>query len=59
MLDYIEGFVQPEAAWSVTRDGDGDLQWTSFEGSVDLQPARDTSQRLMDSIYRLLPEDQL
>jgi putative cardiolipin synthase len=59
VLDYIEGFVQPEAAWSVTRDEDGDLQWTSFEGSVDLQPARDTSQRLMDSIYRLLPEDQL
>ena len=34
VLDYIEGFVQPEAAWSVTRDEDGDLHGilTPYQG---------------------------
>ena len=52
-------FLEPAGSWAVSRRSDGGFQWASYEGVVTRQPARGTSQRLMDSIYRLLPEDQL
>ncbi len=59
LQEYLSILFEPDASWRVTRDEQGKLHWTSFEGTVDRQPARKTSQRLMDSIYRLVPEDQL
>jgi putative cardiolipin synthase len=57
--DYLNLIFSPDASWKVTQDDESKLHWTSFEGTVDQQPARNFSQRLMDSIYPLVPEGQL
>lgn len=57
--DFLEFIVQPDSAWEVSRDAEGDLQWRSYEGTVSQQPARSASQRLLDPLYRLLPEGQM
>ena len=46
---------QPENSWRVTLTEDGDLQWTSYEGTVSKQPAQGTGQRIADFFFRILP----
>lgn len=55
----IEDYIQPENSWRVTLDADGELQWTSYEGTVHQQPARSGSQRVADFIFRLLPIEDI
>ena len=56
---YLYSIMQPQSAWEVSQDDDGNLQWRSYEGTVNRQPARSTCQRLLDPLYRLLPKGQL
>jgi putative cardiolipin synthase len=57
--DFISSIIDPSSSWAVTQDEEHNLQWTSFEGTVHQEPARKTSQRLMDFIYQLIPKSQL
>ncbi|MEA3412097.1 MAG: hypothetical protein U9R74_11250 [Pseudomonadota bacterium] len=41
-----------------TADEDGDLYWVDSNGRVDSQPARGSSQRVMDAIFKIFPKNQ-
>jgi putative cardiolipin synthase len=43
----IERNMQPENAWHVTLDADGDPQWQNSEEVIHRQPARSAWQRVM------------
>ena len=56
----LRDMMSPDSAWQVGLDDEGKLQWTSAEGTVSKQPAREESQRIVDWIFRLMPiESQL
>ena len=57
--DLIQLYLQPENSWHVTLDENGDLQWTSYEGTVHKQPARSASQRMSDFFFRIMPIEKL
>ena len=47
--------MRPENAWKVSLDENGELQWTSDEGTFDQQPARGGGQRLSGALFQILP----
>ena len=49
----------PENAWRVMLDGQGRLIWVNSDETVTRQPARNAWQRVMDWLFRILPESQL
>lgn len=59
VADLAELYIQPENSWEVTLDEKGNLQWTSYEGTVTQQPARSTGQRMADFFYRILPIENI
>ncbi len=60
LVAMLEEMMAPENAWHVGRDDEGNLFWTSAEGTVTRQPARSGGQRVADFFFRLLPiESQL
>ena len=60
LQDILSFLLQPENAWSVTENEEGALQWSSYQGTVDRQPAQGLSQRIADFFFRMLPlESQL
>ena len=60
LQDILASLLQPENAWSVTENDKGKLQWSSYQGTVDRQPALGVSQRIADFFFRMLPlESQL
>ena len=57
---FMQLMLEPESAWSVTRDEEGKLQFSSDKGATDRQPAQGAGQRSADFFFRLLPlESQL
>jgi cardiolipin synthase C len=42
-------------AWRVMLDPEGQLEWTSAEGTLNHQPANGPGQRIMQFLYTLLP----
>ena len=60
LSDLLNSFTLPENAWSVAVDERGKLQWKSYEGTTDTQPALGIGQRISDFFFRVLPlESQL
>lgn len=60
LSELLNSFTTPENAWVVTLDKKGSLQWQSYEGKVDKQPALSVGQRVSDFFFRALPvESQL
>ena len=60
LRELIVEQMRPENAWKVTLNDNGQLQWTSDEGSFDQQPARSTGQRVSGALFRILPlQEQL
>ncbi len=51
--------MSPDNAWQVSLDNQGRLIWTSADETVTRQPARNTWQRFMDKLFRLLPRSQM
>jgi len=50
--------MQPENAWQVLLDDAGKPYWVNSEETVYKQPARGTSQRIMDKIFKIVPKEQ-
>jgi putative cardiolipin synthase len=50
--------MQPENAWQVLLDDAGKPYWVNSEETVYKQPARGTSQRIMDKIFKVVPKEQ-
>ena len=60
LQEILSFLLQPENAWSVSENKKGKLRWSSYQGTVDRQPALGLSQRTADFFFRLLPlESQL
>jgi putative cardiolipin synthase len=47
-----------ENAWQVMLDEDGDPYWVNSERTVDRQPSRGPTQRVMNTIFRVVPKGQ-
>jgi len=54
----MERDMQPENAWQVFLDEDGKPYWVNSDETVYKQPARGTSQRIMDKIFKVVPKEQ-
>jgi len=50
--------MDPDNAWQVFLDEDGNPYWVNSDRTVDEQPARDGNQRIMDKIFKMFPKDQ-
>ena len=58
LAGVMERDMQPENAWQVLLDEDGDPYWVNSDETVHKQPARDGSQRVMDKIFKVVPKEQ-
>jgi putative cardiolipin synthase len=58
LVAVMERDMQPENAWQVLLDDDGKPYWVNSEETVYKQPARGTSQRIMDKIFKIVPKEQ-
>jgi len=54
----IERNMSGENAWHVQMDENGDVYWQSSQETLTRQPARDTTQRIMNVLMKLGPKDQ-
>ena len=54
----MERDMQPENAWQVFLDEEGKPYWVNSDETVYKQPARNTSQRIMDKIFKVVPKEQ-
>jgi len=50
--------MESENAWQVLLDEDGKPYWVNSDETVYKQPARNTSQRIMDKIFKVVPKEQ-
>ena len=50
--------MDPKNAWQVFLDEDGDPYWVNSDRTVDKQPARGGTQRVMDKIFMMFPKEQ-
>ena len=53
----MERDMQPENAWRVTLDADGQLRWTAGREVLTSQPARSFWQRVEDVFFMAFPRD--
>ena len=58
LAEVMNRDMQPENAWQVFLDEDGDPYWVNSDETVYKQPARNTSQRIMDKIFKVVPKEQ-
>jgi len=58
LAQVMERDMQPENAWQVFLNADGNPYWVNSDETVDTQPARDTMQRVMDVIFEVVPKEQ-
>ena len=58
LAEVMNRDMQPENAWQVLLDDDGDPYWVNSDETVYKQPARDTTQRVMDKIFKVVPKEQ-
>jgi len=54
----MERDMLPENAWQVFLDEKGKPYWVDSNGRLDKQPARNTNQRVMDKIFKVIPKEQ-
>jgi putative cardiolipin synthase len=53
----MERDMQPENAWRVTLDAQGQVRWTAGDTTLTSQPARSFWQRVEDVIFMAFPRD--
>lgn len=54
----MERDMLPENAWQVFLDEKGKPYWVDSNGRLDKQPARNTNQRVMDKVFKVVPKEQ-
>jgi putative cardiolipin synthase len=52
----MERDMSPANSWRLWQAGDGSLRWTSDAGTLERQPARGASQRLLNLLFKLFPQ---
>ena len=57
VVALMERDMTDENAWQVLLDDKGDPYWVNSDETVDTQPARDGTQRIMDVIFKVLPKE--
>lgn len=50
--------MSPENAWQVLLNEDGEPYWVNSDETLDEQPARDGTQRVMNVIFKIFPKEQ-
>jgi putative cardiolipin synthase len=58
LAGVMERDMSPENAWQVLLDEKGKPYWVNSDETVYKQPARDTGQRIMDKIFKVVPKEQ-
>ena len=58
LVGVIERNIQGENAWQVKLNKDGGIFWVNSDETVTRQPARDSMQRVMNTLLKLGPRDQ-
>ena len=58
LAQIMERDMLPENAWQVLLDDKGKPYWTNNDRTVYKQPARSSSQRIMDKIFKVVPKEQ-
>jgi putative cardiolipin synthase len=58
LVEVMDRDMQPENAWQVFLDEDGKPYWVNSDETVYKQPARGTSQRIMDKLFKVVPKEQ-
>lgn len=58
MIRLAERDMAPQNAWQVKLDENGDLIWVNSDETVSRQPARNTWQRFMNGVFKILPKSQ-
>ena len=53
----MEEDMQPENAWRVTLDANGQVQWSAGDRVLTTQPARSFWQRVQDVVFMAFPRD--
>ena len=57
VVALMERDMAPDNAWQVFLNDNGELYWVNSDETVSSQPARDGGQRIMDVIFKALPEE--
>jgi len=50
--------MAPENAWQVFLNDKGKPYWVNSDETLDSQPARSGSQRVMNQIFKIFPKEQ-
>ena len=58
LAEVMERDMQPENSWQVLLDEKGKPYWVNSDETLDQQPARNFSQRIMDVIFKVVPKEQ-
>jgi len=58
LADVMERDMSPENAWQVHLNEDGEPYWVNSDETLDKQPAREGSQRVMNTIFKIFPKEQ-
>jgi putative cardiolipin synthase len=58
LADVMNRDMAPENAWQVFLDDEGEPYWVNSDETLDKQPARDGSQRVMNVIFKMFPKEQ-
>lgn len=58
MVAILERNMSGENAWNVRMSEDGEIYWVNSDEQVTEQPARDSSQRIMNELMKIGPADQ-
>ena len=59
LVQVMERDMQPENAWQVLLNEEGEPYWVNSDETVYEQPARGSSQRIMNTIFKALPKEEL
>ncbi len=58
LVEVMERDMSPENAWQVLLNDEGKPYWVNSDETLDKQPARDGTQRVMNVIFKMFPKEQ-
>ena len=58
LAEVMERDMAPENAWQVLLNDKGKPYWVNSDETLDSQPARGGSQRVMNQIFKIFPKEQ-
>ena len=58
LAEVMNRDMSPENAWQVLLNDEGEPYWINSDETLDEQPARDGTQRVMNVIFKMFPKEQ-